>query len=342
MLRAKTKQTYVNYKKQRVKDDDYYEDVSTSTDLYLVMCSRLLELGLYDKVEVWYQCNHEHPPGIFEHSTGMKERFFMPEYADYGTDDEPHVLFVRGDLTGYRFVLPKMRSAYKVYYSAGNYYCPNEKWSKWNLVFVDSTEHGKEVEERLKVPVELFRKTCVDKYFNPSSEKDYDVCFVCNAPQWKLKRLLLLKDLALELPDVSFLVLGLTNPDQVEIFKKCRNVHFDGYTDRHRVGEKMARCRVGMVLSGEMDGSPRVIQEFLACGLPVLVSERTTCSHHYINSMTGVISNDRFLSRSLKFLLENRGHYRPREFFEERLSMEVAVDYFVEKLKRHECPINMP
>ena len=116
---------------------------------------------------------------------------------------------------------------------------------------------------------------------------------------------------------------------------------FDGYTNRHEVGSRMAKCRVGLVLSGEMDGSPRVIQEMLACGLPVLVSDRTTSNHFYVNAFTGNRVADRYLPSVLEELLIVRNRYDTRKYFDNNLTLNDSVSHFVKEIYESEGPIYM-
>ena len=161
LLRAKTKQTYGTYEGQRVRNDDYFEDVSTSTDLYTVLFDRLR--GYFDQVEIWYQEDGDHPEGIFIHSTGLVERFFTHGYHSMSTDDIPDVLFVRGDMKDYYPVIQKCERSFKVYYSAGHYFNPPTGF-QWDLVFVDDPKHVKVVEYNTGAPVELFKKTCSNQF----------------------------------------------------------------------------------------------------------------------------------------------------------------------------------
>lgn len=341
MLRAKTKQTYARYEGQKVRNDDYYEDVTTSTDLYTVLCGHLM--NYFDEVEIWYQEDPLHPAGKFVHSNGLVERFFTEGYTNLSTDDEPDVLFVRGDMQEYYPVIKRFKNSYKVYYSAGNYYCP-PTFFKWDLVFVDDPKHAQVVKVKTGSPVELFKKSCSNHFLKAWNEKEVaDVCFVCNAPQFKIKRLMLFREIMLSLnaDGISGVVLGLKAKRLLERFKNVPNVRFMGHTNRAEVGKIMAGCKLGLVISNERDGSPRVIQEFLACNLPVIVSTRTTCSELYINNQTGMRANDKAIPQIIKLILSGSHYetYEPRKYFLENLTMEKSAEWIVENIKKHDGPV---
>lgn len=344
LLRAKTKQTYANYEGQKVRNDDYYEDVTTSTDLYTVLCDHLRKY--FDEVEIWYQEDSKHPVGKFAHSTGLVERFFTEGYYNISTDDEPDVLFVRGDMKDYYPVIEKFNKAFKIYYSAGNYYCPPMQF-KWDLVFVDDPKHVQVVKAKVDAPVELFKKSCTHHFDGVSYEqlggghKIYDVCFICNAPQFKLKRLMLFREIMKRLPKFTGVVLGLKSKKLLKKFDDVSNVRFAGFIPRVEIGDLMASCRLGLVLSDENDGSPRVIQEFLASDLPIVVSKRTTCSKLYVNNWTGMHVDDKAIPGIIRLMLSKThyGTYSPRTYFLNNLTMNKSAEWIVDCIQKYNGPI---
>lgn len=337
MLRATTKQSVVEYQGQIAKNDSFYEDSSTATDFYTVLCDELLKH--YSEVEIWYQEDVHHPAfKAFVHSSGLIERFWPKKYEGLTKEDTPDVLFVRGDMPDYRTVLREFRNAFKIYYSAGHYYLPPARFL-WNLVFVDDLRHIREVKEAAECPVELFKKSCVDKYFpGRKGNGAVDIYFTCNAPQFKIKGLRFFLRLMKELKGISALCVGLRNEGMEKEFKGLP-VYFTGFIPRRWVGQLMARSKVGLVLSGKDDGSPRVIQEYICSDLPVVVRAETTHSPLYINSETGITSPDDSMIKTILGTLRNREAFSPRRYFMGNLTIEKSAEHLIDCVRKCDGPI---
>lgn len=338
MLRATTKQTVVEYQGQVAKNDDYYEDSSTSTDYYVSLCDELLKY--FDRVEIWYQGDNEHKPcTAFVHNSGLIERYWPEGFEGVTEKDAPDVLFVRGDKDAYHSVIRKFRDAFKVYYSAGHYYLPPSGF-QWHLVFVDDPRHVKEAEEDAYCPVRLFKKSCVDKYFpGRRGEGAVDIYFTCNAPQAGIKGLrFFLRLLSRELRGISAFCVGLRDAGMEKEFAGLP-VYFTGFLPRTWVGQLMARSKLGLVLSNERDGSPRVISEYLCADLPIVVREQTTCSPFYVNDRTGVTPCDADMAGAIKYVLGNRDKFDPRNYFMEHLTMEKSAEWIFENIRQCQGPV---
>ena len=334
MLRAPIKQTVVEWEGQIAKNDSAYEDIETATDYWTVFANEMLRY--FDEVEIWYGENSEHPRGFFCHSTGLIERYFREDYVSTEIEKVPDVLFVRGDHKEYYPVIERFTGSKLVYYPSGHYYCPNTKFP-WDLCFVEDPRQLKEVKEKTNAETALFKKSCVDKYFTFwNCEKKYDVCFIGGAAEYKGKRILLLKDILDALDrKISVLVLGLKSKKLEEEFKDYP-VHFQGFVNRKMIGNYMSKCRMGLVLATvKGNGSPRVIQEFLAAGLPIVVSDKTVYSDYYINDRTGYVAyGDSKLPWTIMKCLEDTNKFDTRRYFLEELLMEDSVENFISCLER--------
>jgi len=342
MLRALVKQTKVEYKGQTAINDSPYEDVETSSDYWTVFASKLLEKGWYDEVEIWYQENEDHPvqtPHI--HSTGLKE-IFKPKGYGYSSYEKPiDVLFVRGDMKEYRPVIDQLSNAFTIYYPSGPYYCPS---FVPNLSFVEDPIQIDTVKLRTGSNVELFKKSCVSKYFSTNhyvGKKQWDIAFVCCAPIAERKRLSLLFKILRKLPNVSAVVIGLTDEKLIEEAKEL-NITWKGWMPRKEMGLVLSRCKIGLVLStAEKDGCPRVIMEYLASGLPIVVSDKTCCSSIYVNRQTGFVASDEELPEAIEECIEISGFLDIKNYFNTVLSMGCSVRHFAETVKKHNGPINL-
>ena len=327
ILRAPIKQTIVEWEGQVAINDSFFEDVATSSDFWLVFADCLQRY--FSEVELWYQTDPEHPVGEFTHSTGLVERFFKKNFETF--PGSPDVLFVRGDHKEYYPVVASCSFAQRVYYPSGNYFIPNCDFN-WDVCFVEDQRQVNEVNEKTGADIFLFKKSCVDKYFLYWNEpKKYDLCVVCNAPQYKRKRFLLLKDVLDNMEkETTALVIGLTSKKVMKEFKNYP-VTFSGFVGRKEIGRYMSQCKIGLVLSSaEGEGSPRVIQEFLASNIPVVITEQGIYSSYYINEKTGRTARvSDSLGKICTKVLERYSQYRPRDYFIENLSMERSIQNFV-------------
>lgn len=331
MLRAVKKETEVHFQGQLAKNDDAFEDASTSTDLYTVLCEELLKY--YEDVEIWYQKDPVHKVEGFVHDSGLVERYWEKGFRNVTKEHEPDILFVRGDMEDYYPLLDRFPNAFKVYYSAGHYYLPPQRF-KWDLVFVDDPRHRKEVDN---APAEMFKKSCVDKYFPGGNGKgSVDLYFTCNAPQWAQKGMKFFLRIMRELKkdNIKALCVGLRDSSLEKEFAGLP-VYFTGFVPRNYVGQMMAKARIGLVLSDGADGSPRVIQEYLCSNLPVIVRRETTCSPFYINPHTGMAVTDEKMVKAIKIALQRKGHFTPRKWFMENLTMDKSAEWLVSRIKKH-------
>jgi len=337
MLRAKIKETEGVFEGQYAKHDDFYEDAYTSSDYYTVLCSALI--NYYDNVEMWFQEDEHHKAGTFTHKAGLVERFCKKDWED--VEEKTDILFVRGNIDNYRKLLDSTfgKRAFKVYYSAGNYFIPDTKY-KWGLVFVDDERHIEKVRAATNCPVELFKKSCVDKYFPKRSKKGLiDIYYTCNAPQHSIKGFDIFADLMRGFKkseqNIKAYCVGLKSNELLERCKDLDNIYFTGFIPRHHVGNIMSNARLGLVLSNTRDGSPRVIQEYLCCGLPLVVFEGTACSDFYLNTNTGTRTSLKNLRETILFVLENSYLYDPRTYFFNNLKMEHSAKYVYETISKY-------
>ena len=328
MLRAPIKQTVVEWEGQVAKNDDFFEDVVSSSDYWLVFADKLR--AYFSSVEVCYQTDPDHPKGVFEHSTGLIERFCEKDFIDF--PGSPDVLFVRGDHSDYYSLIASCPLAQRVYYPSGPYHVPNCNFN-WDVCFVESEKQLRAVHEVTGADTFLFKKSCVEEYFLPWNEdKKYDLCVVCGAPEHRRKRLFLLKEILDKMEKgITALVIGLTSEVVMNEFKNYP-VTFSGFVNRKEIGRYMNQCRVGLILSSaEGDGSPRAIQEFLASDVPVVTTEEAVYSRYYINEKTGRVARaPSSLAKIITKVFENYSQYSPRKYFVENLGMKKSVDNFME------------
>jgi glycosyltransferase involved in cell wall biosynthesis len=120
----------------------------------------------------------------------------------------------------------------------------------------------------------LFTKPAA-RLFVPDEDvdKNYDVCFMANGTQRKIKRhAFMIKSLAGS--GLTVLALGNQTPELRRLAKKeGLDVTWKPWMLRKRLPRLISQCKVGLCCSNETDSAPRVISEYMACGLPVVVTK---------------------------------------------------------------------
>lgn len=269
-----------------------YDHISQCEDMWTVLCERLSR-G-FDKTELWY-----YGAGKNQKTRHITEKFTERwiELSDL-PDFKPDVIFARGGFQEYLPVCDKFPDAYKIYYGAGIRYKPQE--GKWDLVLVDSLAQQQQVPGS-----KLFVKPAADNIFRPvDTNIKYDVCFMANAPQAHLKRHKLAFE-SLAGTGISILHLGLVD-GRLRKWAKNTNVTFGGWHRRPLLPEFISQCRIGLVCCTDYDSCPRVLPEYLACGLPVVATSNMHFWHDkYITKDTGLLCEDDQIRQSIEQLLSN-------------------------------------
>jgi glycosyltransferase involved in cell wall biosynthesis len=179
--------------------------------------------------------------------------------------------------------------------------------------------------------------------FRPKgTEKNYDVCFMANATQQSIKRHALLIE---QFANTPHTILNLGNIDR-KLVKLARQKNVDitwgDWSLRKFLPEKISQCRVGICCSTNYDSCPRVIPEYLACGLPVVATKNINFwQDKYINQKTGILVGDDYLVDGVKFLLDRMKSdveplLDPLGHYERYICMDRAVSY-LEGLIRENC-----
>ena len=119
----------------------------------------------------------------------------------------------------------------------------------------------------------------------------------------------------LNLPNSELLIIGSLNIlSKDNNFKKYlskfnqENIIFKGVISSHQLSEYFSQCSV-MVLPSLSDGFGRVINQAMACELPVIVSNQTGAADLIINGVNGLITKARdvdALSKALEFHYLNK------------------------------------
>lgn len=80
---------------------------------------------------------------------------------------------------------------------------------------------------------------------------------------------------------------------------------------------------------------PRVLPEMLACNIPVVVKKGLYFwEDKYINQKTGIVADANSFWEAVRYVLMNLDTFEPRKYYLEHLSMECAVNNFIDVINK--------
>ena len=296
---------------------------------------------LYDKIEecedVWTQLFHallartgsvgellyQGKSRTFKVDDSFTEKW-VPSMAGYSPSFKPDIVIARGGFGYYDGFLSKYPKAKRVYYGAGERYAPEKNFKFYDLFLTDAPKHRKKIRAR-GGNAEFFVKPAARLFAPMPVEKKYDVCFMANATQSKIKRHKLVIE-SFKKTGLKVLNIGNTDKTLIRYAKSIgADVEWEGWKFRKFLPELISSCRVGLCCSTGIDSCPRVIPEYLACGLPVVVTNSVKMwRDKYITDSTGLSVGDDKIVSAVKRLLSADS---TRSYYEDNLSVDSAADY---------------
>ena len=234
---------------------------------------------------------------------------WLPSLESYSPRINPDLIICRGGFPYYDVLVKRYPKAKKVYYGAGVRFYPQTDYTDYDLFLVDSVSQLNEVKSKGK-NAKLFIKPAAMLFSPIDVKKKFDLCFMANAPQAKLKRHeLLLKSFA----NTNIKILNLGSKDErlmemARIYKV--DIKWGGWHLRKHLPALISKCKVGICCSTNYDSCPRVIPEYLACGLPVVVTENINFwAEKYITNQTGCLVNEDDILKGVETILHNYNYY---------------------------------
>lgn len=305
-----------------------YDDIEDCSDVWSQLFYYLTR-NFSAKAELLYQ-NKINIETSFVVSNFFTEKK-VPKLRKYSPDFEPDLIVCRGGFDYYEPFIKKFPKAKKVYYGAGVRSYP-QGYNKYDLFLVDSPKQRKKIVAKGK-RAELFIKPAATLFEPKDVEQKYDICFMANATQGSIKRHeFFLKSFA----GSKYKILNLGNIDKkyVKLAKQLAvNITWGDWSLRKHLPEKISQCKVGVCCSTNYDSCPRVIPEYLACGLPVVATKNINFWHEkYITSETGLLVSEDNLKKGVKKIL--RGVYNVYPCYENDLNMERSVEYLYHLIKK--------
>jgi len=253
---------------------------------------------------------------------------WVKSIGSYKPKKAPDVVFCRGGFPYYDKLVERFSGALKVYYGAGDRFYPTSEFINYDLFLVDTPKQAEEVKVlAMSAKVALFVKPAAYLFRPAPVKKTYDVCFMANATQAEIKgHELFLKSMAGS--GLSILNVGNVDQKYVDMAKDLGvNIEWKGWHLRKDLPSIISSCKVGVVCSVSKDSCPRVIPEYLACGLPVVATEDVRFwSEQYITSESGVVVPRDGILDGVKDVLGRLKSFNAAGYYEKELSLEKSAD----------------
>ena len=203
----------------------------------------------------------------------------------FGLDRPVDILWVRGRYS-YAPAIERHKDAYKVFLPCGSGVDTTQDRG-FDLVLVDSELQIAAASERFKgARVMVFPKPALADVFHPvPARKDFDVVFNCHrlsdfkGYSWLVERL-----------PKGTRVLRIGPKDPWFAGAAHLGVEWTGRIPLREVALQASRAKVGVVCDdGRWDSGPRILPEFLAMNIPVLLRHMVRASRRYITPQTGAV-----------------------------------------------------
>jgi len=257
---------------------------------------------------------------------------WVQKLKKYSPKYKPDLIISRGGFPFYDDFITKYSKAKKIYYGAGTRFYPQTDFTNYDLFLVDSQKQRHQIKAKGK-RVSLFIKPAATLFKPYNVKKEYDICFMANASQSAIKRhKLLLKSFS----NTKYKILNLGNKDKslIKLAKKLNvDITWEGWDLRKNLPEKISKCKVGICCSTNYDSCPRVIPEYLACGLPIVVTNNMNFwQEKYITKESGILVDENKLLYGVKSVLNKT--YNIKKFYDNNINMDIAVDNIYKTIEK--------
>ena len=259
--------------------------------------------------------------------------------TDWSLIKDVDLIISRGGYNEYISFLQKHQNTPHIYLGCGIRWNPFDrcvegmKGLRVDGVLVDSEKQDNIIKDQVQTIV--FPKPAADNIFYPLSDvkKQYDLVYNCFASvsihkggSW----------LALRIPNgCKVLVIGPENKWlEAEAKTKRISVTFTGRIERKNICSIVSQARVGVVCDdGMFDSGPRVLPEFLAMGIPVIVRD---CVKADLNSYIKLLESGMIVSDNpiefkvaLKRLSISKMHKSVLKIYNDNFNMDRAADRLI-------------
>jgi len=315
---------------------------SKTSDLYAILAKGLIDKKIVDQAElIWIDPRAIKKNGYVYPNVKMRI-FNSTKEAEKALDKEScEYLFIRGNYSEFSKISNSIVAGFKMFYAADPEYWPTF-WPKnyFDLIFVDEKDQVIQGQKKYpKTKVTLLDKPVNTKIFKPQKiKKIYDVCYIGNFIFWKNHQLLFS---ALEKiknsHKIKVVCVGRTynrdNELKIAAWKYHLNIKFINEADQEMVAKIINQSKCGVIVS-EKDANPRTINETLACGVPLVVSDNLVGGKRAIKSTTGIISKNQDLPQKIAWMIKNYKKFKPAKYYNKNFNVDKVIkNCFLKNLK---------
>jgi glycosyltransferase involved in cell wall biosynthesis len=291
---------------------------------YLLILEQLQKFGYLDRSEAWFVSDR--PMEFVQH--GVTVRCFESFQAMAASARATDILWVRGKCKAYVEVLSRMAARLRMYYPASKRFLCQD-WTHFDVFLVDDERQVRPV-TRLVPASSVHRviKTADPTIFRPLDgiEKLYDLCMI-GAMNLTRKNYNALVRLLTADPSLSAVVIGHQDPTVVAALQATgARVQLIEFCGREQLNRLINQSRIGFVPS-LMDAAPRVILEFMAAGIPVLMNTAILGGRDYITPETGLLASQQEFADVARRMRDGQLPLNPRHGFEVNFAPEKAAQH---------------
>ena len=288
----------------RPRSEIKYSTIEECDDIYTLMAYHLA-----DEVEVWYW------GGDRVRKYGHMTERWIPNFKKVKSDFKPDVIWARGGFDEYRTVLKRYPDAFKIFYAAGrgSKHVPNDGID-YGLVLADTPVQLADIQDH-GFNGALWTKPAAPMIKPKKTKKKYDICYIANAGQAKIKNLRWVYETAPR--DLKILHLGFPNS-----LKVPKNVTQKRVL-RSEIASEISKCKIGIIPYRKIDSAPRAMVEMMACGLQIVVMQGVKFwqDMYFPEKNMGHVTNMSTFWFRVKNVLEKGQVPDISKYYEEKLSM---------------------
>ena len=241
------------------------------------------------------------------------------------------------------------RSSLKIVYSKNWTPWEVEQLERYDLCLVDEERQiGRVRQAAPNVPAAVWDKL-IDyegAHYPIECEKTYDLCYVAYLRPRKEHELLFEAMAKLKDRQLTCVCVGGDREGRMAQLERLAadlgcSVEFTGNVSAETVNTLMNRSRIG-VMCAERDSAPRVILEYMAANVPVLVTSKLLAGTRYVGPQAGLVRAPEEFHLGIAKILDNRDSYTPRAFFLEHYSRDKVVAKFLAILEEAGFSLPVP
>lgn len=255
-----------------------------------------------------------------------------------GGAGQPDILWVEGR----RFppnlhqILELCPDSFKVFYS--------QNWKPWEMEGLDGYDLCLVDEEwqvrRVKKRYPDLHCAVWDKlidyetgHYPIDCEKTYDLCYAADLRPRKDHELLFQAMAKVTSRKLTAVCLGgdyKGGRARLErlVDKLGVSVEFTGELRKPEVNAQVNRSRIG-VIAAKRDAAPRIILEYMASGVPLLVNAELRAGTRYAGAEAGLLRSPEEFHLGIEEILDNYDRFSPRRYFLEHFSREQVISKFL-------------